>query len=76
METNSRHFGIGQKPMKQIRGQFQREHTSTISSIAFVFIQGKDDFDIKNLSQHPTKQIIAFSKFCIYIKMTLREKSD
>lgn len=41
----------------------QRQITETtqsiIISIDFVFMQGKDVFDINNLSQHPRKQAIS-----------------
>lgn len=45
--------------MKQIRDKSQKTSQSIIISIDFVFMQGKDDFDINNLSQHSRKQTIS-----------------
>lgn len=45
--------------MKQIRDKSQKPPQSITISIDLVFMQGKDVFDINNLSQHPRKQAIS-----------------
>lgn len=53
--------------MKQIRDKSQKTSQNIIISIDFVFTQGKDDFDINNLSQHSRKQTISlFEILCLY----------